>query len=283
MRKTAIVLAAAAVAVVLVLLLAQRSSSPAATPTVPVAVRATFDQRAAQFGDPVTARVVVTLDRGAVRADTLRIDTAPAPFTPLGATTTTRTRSGRLETVTITQRVACLTAPCLAPKVTPPRVRVVVARRAGGSATAATAWRAPTLRSRVGAKDLARATPRFAVDTTPPAPSYRISPATAATVLQVVAALAAAGAAALVALQLLTRRRSRVEETDELTRALRLVREAEQRPVPDRRRALALLARLLRGRDDTLGRTASDLAWSAPPPEPPAVDELVGRVEEETA
>jgi hypothetical protein len=61
------------------------------------------------------------------------------------------------------------------------------------------------------------------------------------------------------------------------------VREAEQRPVPDRRRALALLARLLHGRDDALRTAASDLAWSAPAPEPPAVDDLADRVEREAA
>jgi hypothetical protein len=278
LKTTAIVLAAAAVAAVLVLLLAHRSSSPAAEPTAPVAVRAAFDQRVAQFGDPVTSRVVVTLDRNAVQPGSLRVTSSVAPFTPLAAATTTRTSSGALETVTITQRLACLTAPCLTRRLTLPRVHAVVASRSGGNATATTAWRVPTFRSRVDAKDLARATPHFAVDTSPPAASYRVSPSTAATVLEIVAALAAAGAAALIALQLLGRRHARTEEVDELTRALRLVREAEQRPAPDRRRALGLLARLLHG---DLGANANDLAWSAPAPEPPAVDALVSRVEQE--
>jgi hypothetical protein len=70
-----------------------------------------------------------------------------------------------------------------------------------------------------------------------------------------------------------------VVDADELSRALRLVREAEARPVPDRRRALALLSRLLQSKDGALGRTARDLAWSRRGPEPPPVDELVTRVE----
>lgn len=281
LRTVVIVLAAAAFAAVPALLLARSGSTPAAEPTTPLAVRAAFDQGVAQFGDPVTSRVVVTLDRNAVRPSTLRVASDVAPFTPLAAATTTRTTNGPLETVTIEQRLACLSSACLVRKPTLPRVRAAAERRAGGNATAATAWRAPTFRSRVDAKDLARSTPRLAVDTTPPAPSYRVSPATAETVLEIVAALAAAGAAALIALHLLSRRRVRVADTDELTRALRLVRESETRAAPDRRRALALLARLLHGE---LGSRANDLAWSAPPPEPPAVDALVSQVEhEETA
>jgi hypothetical protein len=283
LRSAGVVAAAAVVAAVVTLVLI-RGSAPPAAPTVPVAVRASFDQRVAQLGDPVTARVVVALDRGAVRPETLHVADDVTPFTPLAAATTTRARSGRLETITETRRVVCLTAPCLAGRPALPRVRVVVARRDGGSASAATAWRAPLLRSRVGAKDVARATPRLAADTAPPAPSYRLAPSTVETALRVVAALAAAGAAALLALQAIAMldRRRRVEDHDDLAHALRLVREAEQRPVPDRRRALASLARLLRNRDDAdLGRAASELAWSQPAPEPPAVDALVDRVEQE--
>jgi hypothetical protein len=282
LKTAAIVLGAAAVAAVLALLLAHTGSSPSGAPTAPVAVRAAFDQRVAQFGDPVTSRVVVTLDRNAVHPGTLRVTSDVAPFTPLARAVTTRTTNGPLETVTIEQRLACLTSACLARTPALPRVHAIVASRAGGNASASTSWRAPTFRSRVDAKDLARSTPRFAVDTAPPAPSYRVSPSTAQTLLEVFAALAAAGAAVLVALHLLGRRRRRTEEVDEMTRALRLVREAEARPAPDRRRALALLARLLHGRDQgDLGASASDLAWSQPPPEPPAVDALVTRVEQE--
>jgi hypothetical protein len=140
------------------------------------------------------------------------------------------------------------------------------------------------LRSRVSAADLAAAKPPFAADTAPGSPTYRIAPATAATALVVIAAVAAAAAAALLTLEAraVAHRRRRPSDGDELSRALRLVREAEGRPAPDRRRALALLARLLRGHG-SLDRTASDLAWSQPEPETHAVDDLVTRVEQERA
>jgi hypothetical protein len=177
-----------------------------------------------------------------------------------------------LQTVTVTQRVACMTVPCVAAAVTLKPVRATVS---GQTVTAR--WPRLRLRSRVTSADLAASSPRFAADSTPGAPSYRVAPGTAATVLEIVSTLAAAGAAALLALEALAlvRRRSRATETDELARALRLVREAEDRPVPDRRRALGLLARLLHSRE------ANDLAWAAPAPEPQAIEELVTSVERE--
>jgi hypothetical protein len=65
-----------------------------------------------------------------------------------------------------------------------------------------------------------------------------------------------------------------------LERALALAREAEERPTPDRRRALGLLARLLGSRDPHLAGAADDLAWSAPPPTSDAVADLVTQVEQ---
>jgi hypothetical protein len=281
MKIAAGAIAAAAAIAAGVFFLARGGSAPAAEPTTPVAVRAFLDRVPVAFGDPVTARVVVALDRSAVRPQTLHLVDDVAPFTTLAAPRTTRATSGRLQTVTVEQRVACLTAPCLARTIALPKVRVSVESRDGGTARAATAWRPVHLRSRVTAADLARSSPRFAADATPPAPHSRIP----ATPLQVLAALAAAAAVALLALEVRARARRRRPEAegDELARALRLVREAEQRPAADRRRALGLLARLLRPRHDTLGRTASDLAWSRPTPETPAVDALVVDVEREQA
>jgi len=283
-RTAAAVVATAAVAAVAALVLAHWSSAPTATPTAPLVVRASFDHPIVSFGDPVTVRVDVELDRRAVEASTLHVTTDFAPLTLLSAATRTRTVSGDLETVSIVQHAACLTAPCLASTLTVHPVRVSATRRDGGVSVGSASLQLQ-LRSRVTAKDLAPASPHFVADVSTPPPSYRIAPGTAALLLDVLAALAAGGAAALVALQLLAvrRRRERAERGDELERALRLVREAEDRPVPDRRRALALLARLLRSRDDTLGHEASRLAWSAPTPEPPAIDALVTDVESERA
>ena len=264
--------------------LAFAAASSAATPTTPLAVHAAFDSPIVGFADPVTLRIDIEVDRSAVASGTLHISTDFAPLTLLTASTRTRTVSGNLETISIEQRAACLTAPCLASALTLHPVRVSVTRRDGGVSVASTSLELQ-LRSRVTAKDLAAAGPHFVADLAPPPPSYDVAPGTTAALLDAIAALAAVGAAALLALQVLAvrRRRQHEESGDELANALRLVREAEDRPVPDRRRALALLARLLRSRADTLGDEASRLAWSAPPPEPPAIDALVVDVERERA
>jgi hypothetical protein len=280
-RAPLVVAAAAAIAAVIAVLVAHDASAPAVAPAVSVAVRTAVDRPFVSFGDPVVARVVVALDRGLVRTKTLHVSSDLAPLTALSSPETTRTRSHGLETVSISQRVGCLTSPCLAARVELPPVRVTVTRRDGSAATVTAAWPRLQLRSRVTAGDLAASTPRFTADTSLGSPSYRIAPATATRTLDVVAALAAAGAAALLALEglALARRRGRIAGGDELERALRLAREAENRPAADRRRALALLARLLHARDRTLERAATELAWSRPAPEPHAVDALVSDVE----
>jgi hypothetical protein len=252
------------------LLVVRGGSTPAIAPTTQLAVRATLDQPVVQFGDPLTARVILTLDRSVVRPQSLQVNIDLAPLTPLSAPVRTQTESGRLETITIAQRVDCLSDQCLAPTLRLPRVRV-----SAGALAATASWPRLHIRSRITAKDLARANPRFAADVTPPPLRYRVAPATAAAWLEAIAGLAAAGAVALLLLEARRRRRARVVQADELARALRLVRESEQRPVPDRRRALALLARVRPSPE------VSDLAWSAPPPEPEALDELVSRFEGE--
>jgi hypothetical protein len=284
MTRAAVVAGVAVVAVVAVLLLAHSGSAPGGAPTAPLAVHVTFAPPLVQFGDPTTMRIDIELDRGAVQSKTLHVTSDITPLTAFSAARTSRTVSGRLETVSIVQRVACLSDRCLAKTVALHPVRASATTRSGAVSTASS----PSLLrlgSRVTPADLAAATPHFAADTAPPAPSYRIAPSTAAWALDVIAALGAAAAACLVALQVLAvgRRSRREGATDELARAVRLVREAETRPVPDRRRALALLARVLRNRDAGLGPAASDLAWSEPPPDPQSIDALVGDVEGERA
>jgi hypothetical protein len=274
--------AAAVVAAGGVVLLAHTGSAPKTAPPAAVTVEAALDRSVLEFGDAVTARVVIALDRDAVRPQTLHVVDDLAPLTTLSARTETRTVSGRLETVSLIQRVACLTTPCLARAIALPHIRVTVTTRSGAVTRVTASWRPLQLRSRVTAADLAATTPHLAGDTAVAPPSYRLAPGTASVVLDIVAALTAAGAAAILALEALRfRRRRRHVDGDELSRALRLVREAERRPPSDRRRALALLARLLHGH--TLERNASDLAWSRPVPEPQPVEALVSQVEEENA
>lgn len=251
----------------------------------PLQARTSFEPAAVQFGDPVTARIVVALDRDAVVAKSLKITESVAPLTQLAPPKTVRSVRGSRETVTVTIRATCVSEACLGGRVTLPAARVSAARRDGRTTKLAAAWGALLIGRRVTAHDLAAARPPFQADTAPGRPTYRVSPSTAATVLEIAAGLAAAAAAALVALQLraILRRPRPVLPGDALARALRLAREAERRPVPDRRRALGLLARVLGVAGGGLGGAASDLAWSARRPEPQAIDELVTRVERERA
>lgn len=127
--------------------------------------------------------------------------------------------------------------------------------------------------------------PPFRVDTAPPPASYRISPSTLALLLDALAVLlvlAAVALAAAEAMRLLSRRRPAVE-VDDLTRALRLARGAGARPAPDRRRAAAFLARVLRGRDPDLAERAGDLAWARPQPAGSAVTELADEIERQVS
>ncbi len=135
---------------------------------------------------------------------------------------------------------------------------------------------------RVASSELARANPPFRVDVTPPPPDYRIAPSTLALLLDLLAvALAVAGVALAAgeAVRRIRRRRGTVPADGALTRALRLAREAEARPAPDRRRAVGLLARLVGERDRELGEQARDLAWSRRKPDGSSVSELVDEVE----
>jgi hypothetical protein len=110
-----------------------------------------------------------------------------------------------------------------------------------------------------------------------PPPVYRIGPARLRTLLFVAALMLVAVAAFL--LTPLVRRlipQPRDDRTP-LQRALDLVRASLGRNTEERRRALDVLARTLD--HDPQARTALDLAWSAPAPEPRSVEELLSEVE----
>jgi hypothetical protein len=283
LKAIAVVVAlAAAGAIAGVLVIGGSTSVPAIAPTAPIVVRASFDPPASAFGDRIYARVVVALDASVVAPQTLRFSDDLAPLTQLAAPQTQRVASGTLELTTVVVEVACLTAPCAARNgvthLVLPHVRASVSERNGTVVSASSAWPTLEVRGRVLTSDLAAATPPFQADTTPPPLTYRWAPATFATVLDGLAALFALAAVGIGASQALGRaRRRRPAAADALERALRLAREAETLPAPDRRRALDLLARLL-GRDG-LSRTASQLAWSEPEPESDEVEELVSEIE----
>jgi hypothetical protein len=281
--RIAAVLAAGVVAAGGTVLLGRAERAPSATPTSALSVRASFEPPAVQFGDPVTARIIVLLDRRAVEPRSLHLVDPVAPLTELGSPRTTRFTRGRLVVVSIAIPAACLSQACIAERgarrVAPPNVEVEVARSGGGVLRAKASWPRLAVAGRVAPADLAAASPPFRADTSPPPPDYRMPASRLALLLDALAvALALAGVA--LAAGVMTRRTRRTAELDELERALQLARGAGSRPAPDRRRAVGLVARVLRARDRELADRAGDLAWSRTQPAEGAVAELVDEVEE---
>jgi hypothetical protein len=253
----------------------------------PLAVRATFDTPTVQFARAIHARVVVVLDATRVHADSLRIVEDLAPLTSLSPGRTTRTTRGNVITVTLERTFSCLSSSCVSSRgeATPtlPPVTVTVATLGGETLGTKATWPTLHVQGRVTKVDLGRSRPPFRSDTTPAPPSYRLAPSTLAWLLDSAAIVLALAAAALALHEArgLARRRRGEPTVDELERALRLAREAESRPPPDRRRALGLLARLLSPRDRRLSGAASELAWAEPEPERAALATLVADVERE--
>jgi hypothetical protein len=282
-RLALIALAAAAAAVTAVLLLGRAVPVHGVRPTTALVVRTSFDPPAAQFGDRVVARVVVLADRGALDTSKLRVTEDVAPLSALGPARVSRTARGRLLVVSSELATFCVAEQCLAKRLRFPAARAEAPRRSGGVAQAKAAWPVLEIRGRVTAADLALSRPPLRGDTTAPAVSYRVAPATLSFLLDLAAAVLAAAAVALAAWQAaaLLRRRRTSDMRDELERALALVREAETRSPEDRRRAVGLLARLLGQRNDRLAPDAGDLAWSEPKPAPDELAALAERVTRE--
>jgi hypothetical protein len=281
------VLVVAAAGVAALLVLGRTTSPPGGTATAPLVVRARFVPASVSFGDRVDARVVVVVDRAAVRPSTLKIVAGVAPLTQLATPRTTRTTRGDIATITYAVPATCVTDRCVSAgggvALRLPRATVTVETRSGSGVKAEAVWPTLHVRGRVRAADIA-GRPRFLGDASPTAPTYRVTPSSLATLLDVLAVLLALGGIALAAFEarrLARRRRARPLDGGELARALRLARAAESRTPPDRRRALGLLARVLDRRDAHLADEASRLAWARPQPEPESISGLVAEVEHE--
>jgi hypothetical protein len=255
--------------------------TPAAV-AAPLTARAGFEDATVPFGDLIHTRVSVVVD-GSVQTGSVRIVDDPAPLTTVSLPRTSRAGS----VIEVTRDAICLTSACVSDtgSTTPTLAPALVSAklRDGRTVQVVVRWPQLTVRGRVTGGDLGRSQPPFRASLLPPAPTYRASPGTLAWLLDAVAIVLGLAAAALVLLQtrLRARGRGRAAPADELERALRLAREAERRPPPDRRRAAGLLARLLGERDASLAGDASDLAWAEPQPEPEALELLVGEVERE--
>ena len=266
-RRLIAVVAAALVAALLVVLLGHDRPGGGAAPPKPLLVRAQLTPSAVEFGDEVVARVVAVVDTREVDVRRLVVSDDLGPLTELGATTRTVTRRGSLATVVESTPVACLVQRCVSDagevRLTLPAVRVTAPGRAVDAH-----FPALTIRGRATSSDTS-----LRADASPPAVTYRISTSTLGLVLDIVAALLAAAGVALAGREVARVAGRRRHAPDPLARALVLVREAEGRPPPDRRRALELLDRVLHGSRAEV----SELAWSKPEP---TSDELARIVDE---
>jgi hypothetical protein len=276
-----------AACVVVVVLLAACVGSARAAATPELTVSTAFEPATALFGDRVVARVVVRADRDALETDRLRIVEDVAPLAPLGPARVSSRARGHQLVVTYEVAAVCIVEECLAThdarSVRLPPARVDAPRRGGGLAQAQAAWPVLRLGGRVQTADLARSRPPFRSDVSAPAATYRVAPETLALLLDAAAVLfasAGVGVAAWRALALVRRRRA-LDPRTELERALAAVRGAESASPEQRRRAVALLARLLARRDLRLAGDAADLAWSEPKPTPVELAGLADRVARE--
>jgi hypothetical protein len=277
----AAVLGAAAVAAVLVI--GRDANAPVVKPAAPITVRATITPPIAGFGDRLVASVAVLVDPRAVDARHVHVSENLAPLTPLGPLRAHRSANA----VVIEIPVSCLAFECVtdagARSVVLSHVTVEAPGRRGGTVRAEGTWPVLEVRGRVLSSEVdVRRAPRFRANLSLPAVRYAVAPGTLAGLLDALAVLLALAAIVPAARQARawTRRPQAADQSD-LTRALALARESRLRPVPDRRRALGLVARLLGDRAEPLSSPVSDLAWSKPHPSQDELSDLVERVSQE--
>jgi hypothetical protein len=234
------------------------------------------------FGDTVLAEIDVTIDTRLEDPSTIDLTTALGAWSIVKPATSTVSRGGPLLRRSYVLTIACRIASCVPARatrtVTLPAALVTVRTRAGKTVRLHARWPSVVEASRLPAGAATATKPPFLLQTTPPPLHPRVSPKLAADVLDAVAVLLVLGAGAIFVRELKRRLVRIPPPVPDLERALRLVREAEARPAPDRRRALALLARVVAAHDAAgLGADAAHAAWERESPSPETLGELARR------
>lgn len=248
---------------------------PAAAAAAPPRLSTSVTPRSVLFGDRAAARLDVLVDTRTFEPRPLRVSTPTGVWTELGAPTVSTASGGRWARTRIELTLVCAQAACVpegaAAPAPLPAATVTLRRRSGGAVRFTARWPQVVVASRLAAGSSAAASPPFRLDTAPPPVRTRISAEGLAWLLDALAIVLALGAAALLARAL--RRRRAPRAVDPYARALALAREAEHRPAPDRRRALALLARLAGDRE------TSATAWGEPEPSAERLAAIVDRLD----
>jgi hypothetical protein len=273
----------------------------------PIAASTSISPRIALFGDTVTARVDVTIDSDELDPALVRVKGSFAPWSQVGEPTVVRDATGSTSYVRTSFLLRCLIALCV-PTNQSQRfefkpANVVYEAPAGDSVERLSIdaqWPPLYVHSRLDAASFSErdplAAPWRADPASLPAVTYRVQPALLMALL-VVGGIALVVTAGVLGYRALPSRAEPLEELppppppepalSPLELALLLLENpAAENGVPDRRRALELVADELAGRGDRkLERTARALAWSEEPPDPHATRalaatfrELVGEV-----
>lgn len=264
----------------------------AAPPERPLVATATIRPPTSLFGDLVTARADVVVDRRRVEPDAVRVVADFAPLALAAPPHRTTTTSGDTASISYRFDLLCLTEECVpagdSKQLQLPAARVRAQLRDGTSSDEELEWPALDIARRIPRSDLSTSvSPRWRQQTELPAVTYETDPSGVAAVLTLAAALLAAAGLGIAAWELegyRRARRRRAEARSLLAYTLDLVRESTARGPDDRRKALAQLARVL-ARDPNDGRLAGDatrLAWSRLEPSPAGVEALVDQIERET-
>jgi hypothetical protein len=250
----------------------------------PLTANTSVSTRFLYFGDTVTARVVVLVDRRAADPESVRLSSDFGEWDQVAPTRTTSVSAGPYTRRSWSFDIVCVQPACL-PQGRPLVARLppltLSARRADGSTvTVRRAWPALSIAGRYGAA-APGSTPTFGANRNVPPATFRVDPMALKDGLYAGALLLTVLVLGLVGFEL-SRHRSRRPhgQPSPLAHALARVRQARTRPVDDRRRAVGLLARSLPAdRDSAVSAAASRIAWSRNEPAPDRLDEIVRMVE----
>jgi len=291
-------LLAVAVLVAVVALRDDGSSSETLEGAQPLEARVVVSPRVVLFGDTVTARVQVALDRARIDPDSLRVDTAFAPWQFVRAPQRIRRDADRATYVETVYVIRCLGPTCVPSRASSSRefqaVELTYDEVGGGRGSTEIRWPVLVMNTRLVSDDFGRrdeyGTAWRADLATLPAASYRLPPALLVALLLGGAAALALGGGRLAYSALPRREEPPAPEPPApppppdltpLERALALLEE----PTPldgaaERRRALEFVAEHFDERDRSLAASARALAWRSGQPAPAESVGLAGRVRE---
>jgi len=294
-RRALAALAAGALALlagILAIALIRSGGPTTAPPARALAVATSVSPRPAFFGDLLTARTEVLVDATRIDPNSVRLEAEFFPYTEARAPLRSSSRSGPVVALGYRFPISCLSADCVPGpgirRVVLPLLVVRARLREGHETVVRKTWPQIALAPRVDQTALRTSPLGWRRQLALPPVSYRAAPGTLLVLLACAAALAL-GALAILAVEYARWTRLRDTRAGALSRvglALALARESMRRNPDDRRKALALLARVLAGKDpdaDRLAAAAEELAWSRGRPDPDRVGALADEIEREVS